>query len=140
MDVQDRVSTSNKCTSVPTHQTGLSAELAGVTIQGNCACVSDVCLGLPWQGFLWAEDIPPTIFIKTRVLFTTKAVFRITLRTAGLRNSQDIRNWKTSDKQVVQWKSTADAAESQVATTIGLQVRISDVVYTVRSLNDQPTA
>jgi len=29
------------------------------------------------------------------MLFTTKAVFRIMLLTAGLRNSEDIRNWET---------------------------------------------
>lgn len=45
--------------------------------------------------FLWTEDIPPRIFIKTHMLFTTKAVYRVRLLTTGLRNLQDIRNWKT---------------------------------------------
>lgn len=47
-------------------------------------------------GFLWTEDIQPRIFIKTRMLFTTRTVYHVRLLTAGIRNSyEDDRNWKT---------------------------------------------
>lgn len=52
MDVEDRGITSNKCTSVPIVPNGYEyAELAGVTLQGNCACVSDVCVWSAVAGF-----------------------------------------------------------------------------------------
>jgi hypothetical protein len=61
--------------------------------------------GVPWQVFLWTEDIPPRIFIKTRMLFTTKAVYRVTLLYNWVDEFTGHSKLEDSDKQVAQWKS-----------------------------------
>jgi hypothetical protein len=90
------------------------AELGGITLQENCAFVSDVCV---WSAVaVFCVDRRHSV---EDVCKNTRAVYdeSVRLLTAGLRNSQkDIRNWRqwqTSSTVEAAWQMQLDAMWQQ---------------------------